>query len=109
VAKALHKLSARAIEGSVAKRRLGDGDGLWLNNTASGSKSWIFRWTPRGGKPREIGMGSYPALSLANARQLATEYRAIVAQGKDPKIIRDMKRVVPHTFGVFPVSAHGIK
>lgn len=37
----------------------------------------------------EIGLGPYPAVSLANARKTATQYREIVAAGGDPKSTRD--------------------
>ena len=98
MAKAINKLSARAIEASNNKRRLGDGGGLWLNVATSGTKSWVFRWTPRGGKPREMGIGPYPEITLASARKVAADSRSIVAEGKDPKIVRDLGRVVPKTF-----------
>lgn len=61
-----------------------DGNGLWLNVTTTGTKAWVFRWTTDG-KPREIGMGGYPAVSLARAREIREEMRSIIAQGLDPR------------------------
>lgn len=95
----VNKLSVRQIDANKDKRRLGDGGGLWLNLSPSGSKSWVFRWTPKGGSPREMGLGPYPDLSLANARNLASTHRALVANGVDPKKHREEARVVPMTFG----------
>lgn len=95
----INKLSARAVEGAKDKRRLGDGGGLWLNISASGSKSWVFRWTPKGGKPHEMGLGAYPDLMLADARKIADENRRLVANGENPKKLRDVKQAVPITFG----------
>jgi len=84
-----NKLTAVGIASLRGRSRHGDGGGLWLNISHSGSKAWVFRWSPKGGKPREMGLGSYPAVSLANARQLAVGYREHVAAGRDPKAERD--------------------
>jgi len=79
-----------------AKGRFADGAGLWLNVTQSGTKSWVFRWT-RKGKVREMGLGPFPAISLANARRKAFECREMVAIGLDPVVERD--RQDGKTFG----------
>jgi len=60
-------------------------------------RSWVFRWTPRGGKPREMGLGPFPEVSLARARELAAQYREHVASNRDPKAERD--RCIGNTFG----------
>jgi integrase len=52
--------------------------------TEGGSKSWIFRFTPRGGKERWTGLGSFPDVSLIEARDTAAEYRKKVRNGIDP-------------------------
>ena len=44
----------------------------------AGSKGWIFRFT-LGGRTRDAGLGSYPALSLAEAREQADKFRKQVA------------------------------
>ena len=51
----------------------------------------------RNGKRTEMGLGSYPAVSLASVRSKADEYRSTVAVGGDPKAKRD-KEAEP-TFG----------
>ena len=48
----------------------GDGGGLYLLVRRTGAKSWIQRITIRG-KRRELGLGGFPAVSLAKARALA--------------------------------------
>jgi integrase len=63
--------------------RHSDGGGLYLNVTPTGSKSWVFMWVV-GGKRREMGLGPYPAVSLAAARRKAEECRAAIAEGRDP-------------------------
>jgi integrase len=60
-----------------------DGGNLYLRVRKSGSKAWVFRHKVDG-KPREIGVGPYPAKSLAKARKDATKMREYLADGKDP-------------------------
>ena len=59
------------------------GDGLYLNIAPSGSKSWVQRIVIHG-RRRDIGLGPYPAVSLARAREIARDNRSAVAQGRDP-------------------------
>jgi integrase len=60
----------------------GDGGGLYL--AVSGNRRrWVFRFT-RARRKREMGLGSAASVSLASAREAATEARAAVARGEDP-------------------------
>lgn len=61
----------------------GDGNGLWLQVSSSGSKSWIFRFT-LAGKQREMGLGAVHTVTLKEARAKARESRLLVLEGKDP-------------------------
>ncbi len=61
----------------------GDGAGLWLKVTEHGSKSWIFRFT-RAGRERWMGLGSFPDVSIVEARDTASELRKKVRNGIDP-------------------------
>jgi hypothetical protein len=81
--KAVKKLSARAVATIAQPGRHSDGDGLYLNVTRSGARSWLFMWK-KDGKRREMGLGSAGSVSLARARELARECRAQVAAGFDP-------------------------
>ncbi|GLR49882.1 integrase arm-type DNA-binding domain-containing protein [Shinella yambaruensis] len=84
MARALQKLSDVLVKSAKLKPgRHSDGGGLYLNVTPTGSKSWLFMWTV-GRKRREMGLGPYPALSLAKARVKAGEAREAVAEGRDP-------------------------
>jgi integrase len=74
---------------------LGDGGGLYLNVKPSGAKSWAFIWK-QNGKRNEMGLGAYPAVKLAKARTLATEYRQAVAEGRNP--IDERKKDAVPTF-----------
>ena len=76
----LNNLRAKALD---KPGRHGDGDGLYLNVSPSGSKSWVQRIVIHG-RRRDIGLGPYPAVSLARAREIARDNRSAIAQGRDP-------------------------
>jgi integrase len=70
-----------------------DGGNLYFRLADSGSRGWIFRFvSPTRGKTRDMGLGSYPDVSLAKARELATECRQKVKNGVDPIAARDASR-----------------
>ena len=54
-----------------------------IDGQATGSRSWILR-THIGGKRRSIGLGPYPEVSLARARDKAADLKEQVRQGVDP-------------------------
>lgn len=62
---------------------VGGVSGLLLQITPSGGKSWLLR-SMVGGKRRGIGLGPYPEVSLAAAREAAREAKAQIAAGLDP-------------------------
>ena len=70
------------------------GIGLYLNVAAAGSKSWVRRIVIEG-KRRDIGLGSFPTVSLAQARNLAAANRATVAEGRNPLAEKRETRVAP--------------
>lgn len=57
--------------------------GLHLQITPSGARSWILRATV-GTLRRDIGLGGFPAVTLAQAREKAREARAQIEGGVDP-------------------------
>ncbi len=63
--------------------RLADGDGLYLQVTSGGAKSWLFRFM-LAGRERVMGLGPVDGASLADARQAASAARALLRQGTDP-------------------------
>ena len=68
---------------------------LYLNVAPGGSKSWIQRITIDG-KRRNIGLGGYPVVSLADARDKAFQNRKLVRSGGDP--LADKRRAKLPTF-----------
>lgn len=60
-----------------------DGDGLYLQVTKAGAKSWLFRFQMNR-RRREMGLGSLSAVPAKDARRIAAQMRALVAVGVDP-------------------------
>jgi integrase len=78
----INKLTARGIDALSESGRYADGGNLYFKIRGA-SRAWVFfyRWEDR---MIEMGLGAYPAVSLARARQLAAGARALVADGVDP-------------------------
>ena len=77
-------LRAKALEKDLT---LHDGDGLFLIVKTSGKKLWRFRYQRPATKQRTMmGLGAFPALSLAGARGLRADYLVLLANGIDPQI-----------------------
>ena len=89
------KLTAATAK-SLSKPGLhGDGATLYLNVATGDSKSWIQRVTIDG-RRRDLGLGPYPAVSLAQARRRAADNRAAIADGRDP--LAEKRRAALPTF-----------
>ncbi|KIC44977.1 integrase [Ruegeria sp. ANG-S4] len=89
MAGALYKLTAAKVR-SVGPGKHSDGGGLYFYRLASGDQ-WVFRFTISG-KRREMGLGGYPGVSLAQAREMADAYRSIVKSGGNPIEVRSGER-----------------
>ncbi|MBX3583388.1 MAG: integrase arm-type DNA-binding domain-containing protein [Rhizobiaceae bacterium] len=84
MARTLHKMSDASVKAEKKPGRHSDGGGLYLNVGPTGKKSWLFMWVPKGSKRREMGLGAYPTVKLAQARARAAEYRTAIEEGRDP-------------------------
>ena len=78
-------LSATRVKALKEPGRFTDGGGLHLYISKVGRKSWVLRIT-YDGRRRDIGLGGFPSVTLAQARENAAEKRAAVAEGRDPLI-----------------------
>jgi integrase len=78
-----------------------DGKNLWLQVGPNGSKSWYLRFTLNG-RSREMGLGPYPEVGLAEARDKAMAQRRLLVDGIDPIEARKAKATgrEPVTFAV---------
>ena len=96
MARPTERLSALALS-KLAKRKgvFCDGGGLYLHSDPPGQCSWLFRYRING-KTRWMGIGPYPAISLAKARELASNARTLKALGTDPIDQRDASRAAAY-------------
>lgn len=104
MARALNRLSARRVATVTEAGYYADGGGLYLQMTATGSKSWIFRFT-RHGKTRDMGLGPLHTISLAEARVAATTARKALLDGIDPLDARRAALAVKAGISTFAVAA----
>ena len=82
----------KAIRTGDTRRRLSDGDGLYLLLFVNGgSHGWRFDYTYQT-RRKLISLGTYPDTSLALARRKADAARALVAEGRDPSAERKAER-----------------
>ncbi len=95
LAKELSSLEVKRLEhpgkGRNATFAVGGVSGLLLQITPNGGRSWVLR-TKVGDKRREIGLGGYPSVTLAQAREKAREARLGIEGGKDPVAERKAAR-----------------
>jgi integrase len=63
--------------------KLGDSLGLFLLVQPSGGKLWRLKYRVDG-REKKMGFGTYPEVSLADARRRRDEARELIAAGKDP-------------------------
>ena len=90
----IQQLTAQQVKRITEPGRYFDGMGLCLNVSDTGAKSWVQRLVIQG-KPREVGHGGYPLVTLAEARQMAFDFKKAARSGGDPLADRDKDRGVP--------------
>ena len=107
MANSTRPLTNTEVKNSKAKLKdysLADGSGLYLRVRPNGSKLWIFNYAkPFTKKRTNLSLGSYPELSLSDARERRSELRKLLAANVDPKshrerLLRDRKLSLEQTF-----------
>lgn len=88
IAKPLAALEVSRLSHPEGKRSkhlhpVGTVPGLCLQTTAGGGRSWVLR-VKVGTKRRDMGLGSYPAVTLAKAHEEARAIRDAIGSGRDP-------------------------
>lgn len=92
IARGIEKLKALQVARLSKKPGLhNDGAGLCLRVSPPSASSWVLRYM-LDGKAREMGLGRYPDISLAEARLMAAEARRLKAMGVDPIASREAVR-----------------
>ncbi|SEF41053.1 Integrase [Methylobacterium sp. 190mf] len=85
------QLSALKVSRTRDPGLYADGGGLYLQVTNAEARSWIFRFMLNG-RARSMGLGSLHTLTLAEAREKATECRKLCLDGIDPIEAREKAR-----------------
>ena len=67
--------------------KLSDAQGLYLEVAPNGSRYWRLKYR-FGGKEKRLAFGVYPTVSLAKAREDATDARRVLAGGVDPSVLK---------------------
>jgi integrase len=85
MAKALTARTIETVKPGKARKEIPDArmPGLYLVLQPSGTRSWAVRYRS-GGRPRKHTLGSYPAIDLKTARDLASKALRAAAEGRDP-------------------------
>ena len=79
--------------------RLSDGNGLSIEIKPNGSKIWRFRYfRPISKKANTLSFGSYPEVSLKQAREMRQNARTLLSQDKDPANIKDESNVLTFNY-----------
>ena len=101
-----NKLTISQVESCKNKRidgksdRFSDGSGLWLNVTEKQTKQFRFDYTRPNtrsenlphGKRNTISIGTYPSISLIEARRMKDQYKLLLAEGVDPSEWKESKK-----------------
>lgn len=99
---ALKALEIKAFSPIEKTYRKSDEKGLYLEIRPSGSRLWFLKYRIDG-KEKRLGLGSYPQITLSDARKARDEARAAIADGRDPLHRRKMDKIerrvgAGHTF-----------
>ena len=76
-------LSASQIRATTQPGLYADGLGLYLKVDEAGTKRWLQRVVVQG-KRHHLGLGSWPGVSLKDAREVAVNNRALARTGRNP-------------------------
>lgn len=91
------KLNDKAIQAAKPAERqykIADGDGLALIVKPNGTKLWWFRYR-FGGKEKTLALGTYPVITLKDARERTQEAKKLLANDKDPmEVKKDVRAAI---------------
>jgi integrase len=88
----LNDTRIRSAKPSERDYKLTDFDGLYLLMRSNGSKLWRFAYR-FDGKQKQIALGAYPEVTLAEARDRREASRKLLAAAKDPSLERRLEKI----------------
>jgi len=80
--RATNRLSSQFLKTAPVGKHC-DGAGLWFISRDDGGAQWVLRVTVHG-RRREMGLGGFPSLGLAEARKIAERWRKVASANRDP-------------------------
>lgn len=80
--------------------KMADGEGLTLVIAPTGKKLWRYRYRFEG-REKQLAIGEYPEITLADARDARIAARALLKEGKDPSAEKRKRPAVPDTKTTF--------
>jgi integrase len=84
--KPLTNTEVKQAKPKAKEYNLADGQGLYLRAKPNGTKLWLYQYTKPFVRTRtNLSLGSYPALSLKDARKQAEQFNTLLAKDIDPK------------------------
>jgi len=86
----LNDAKVRAAKPREKAYKLTDSNRLFLLVTPSGGKLWRWNYSCDG-KQKSMSFGIYPMVALVTARQKRDEARAVLAEGRDPSVVKKLK------------------
>ena len=101
---ALTDTAVRLAKTGDVDRKLADEKGLYLLVTSTGSKLWRLKYRI-GGKEKKLALGSYPAVSLKDARAKRDEARRTTGAGNDPAAVKREARLAKQIAGANTFAA----
>lgn len=93
----LTNISIRNAKPTTKQYKLFDEKGLFLLVHPSGGKRWRLKYRFQG-KEKLLALGTYPEVSLADARARRDDARKLLAQGQDPGQMAKDQTIKPETF-----------
>jgi integrase len=88
----LNDTRIRNVKPGERDTKLTDFDGLYLLVRRNGSRLWRFAYR-FGGKQKQIALGAYPQVTLAEARERREAARKLLASGRDPSVERRLEKI----------------
>lgn len=98
-------LSALHVKNAKPGRHA-DGKGLYLLVSPTGGKSWVLR-VQVDGKRKDYGLGSLDSVTLAEAREKASDWRKLAKGGLNPSVEAKRERGRLTSFKVAAEQYHG--
>jgi hypothetical protein len=88
---ALTDTAVRNVKPAEKARKLSDGGGLFLLVQPNGTKLWRLAYRFHG-KQKSLSLGSYPIISLSEAREARDAARKLLQTGADPSLRRKLEK-----------------